>query len=199
MSRPNENESMKKIKMLLEQIQKGYTSRDESTIDSWVDQLFHKEVTIIGTNAVRPGDFEWKKGLESAKQMFENDWKNWGDVKMDLDEAEVDIVDNVAWVALYATVTRNTAESDTRSSEASRKRSLQRIKEYTEKEWTSTRVLYEVIYDASMILTQYERGDVFVWPIRITLGLIDEGEGWKIRQVHFSFPGRGFPNVRIEN
>ena len=91
----------------------------------------------------------------------------------------------------------NTVDSDTHSFEVSRKRSLQRIKEYTEKNWESKRALYEVINDASMVLTQYERGETFTWPIRITMSLVRINQDWKIRQVHFSFPGRGFPSVRI--
>ena len=192
------SQSKKDIVRILDRLQEGYSKRNISTVSSWVNELFYEEVTILGTNGVKPGDFEWRTGLKAAEEMFENDWKNWGDVKLNLEDSEIDVEENAAWVAMQATVTRLTADSEIHSSGASRKRSLQRIKEYTERDWTSTRILYEVIHDASMILTQYERGDVFIWPIRITLGLLKKEDCWKIRQVHFSFPGRGFPNVRIE-
>ncbi len=186
------------LKTILEKLQEGYSKRDVSKVKSWIQELFDEEVTVIGTNAINAGDFEWRKGHDAAIEMFQSDWQNWGDVVMNLTNAQIDIEDQNAWIAMNATVTRNTKDSERHSAELSRQRSLKRIKEYSEKKWKSKRALYEIIHDASMILTQYERGETFVWPIRISLGLIKRQNNWKIRNVHFSFPGRGFPNVRIE-
>ncbi|NPD88624.1 MAG: hypothetical protein HGN29_07860 [Asgard group archaeon] len=187
-----------RIRSLLYKIQKGYTDRDENVVSEWAEDLFDERVTIIGTSSIKPGDFEWRNGHAAAIEMFRSDWLNWGDVKLSTEEAEIDIEGNASWVAVYATVTRDTKKSVNHSAEVSRERSLKRIKQYSEKEWTTKQALYEIIYDASMVLTQYERSDIFIWPIRITLGLFQRNNKWLIRQVHFSFPGRGFPNVRLE-
>lgn len=188
-----------KIGALLKEFQKGYDRREISKVETWIKNLFDERVTIIGTNATNPGDFEWRKGHEAAIEMFRSDWLNWGNVEISIDEAEIEIEDSASWVAMYATVTRDTKKSVNHSEEVSRERSLKRIKQYSEKEWPTKRALYEIIHDASMVLTQYERSDVFTWPIRITLGLINRNKKWVIKQVHFSFPGRGFPNVRLED
>ena len=196
-SKKRDNDKLR-ILNLLNKIQNGYTNRDESVVSEWVEDLFDEEVTIIGTSSIKPGDFEWRRGHEAAIEMFRSDWLNWGDVKISIDEAEIDVEGNATWVAVYATVTRDTRISESHSAEVSRERSLKRIKQYSENEWTTKQALYEIIHDASMVLTQYERSDIFIWPLRITLGLIQRNRRWLIRQVHFSFPGRGFPNVRLE-
>ncbi|MHA2309815.1 MAG: hypothetical protein ACXABJ_11095 [Candidatus Heimdallarchaeaceae archaeon] len=154
-----------KIGALLKEFQKGYDRREISKVENWVKNLFDERVTIIGTNATNPGDFEWRKGHEAAIEMFRSDWLNWGDVEISIDEAQIDVEGNVSWVALYATVTRDTRNSESHSAEVSKKRSLKRIKEYSERDWTTERALYEIIHDASMVLTQYEKSDIFIWPI----------------------------------
>lgn len=200
MNSSSTNQVSKKDQILdiLNEFQKGYTNRDESIAIQWVKNLFDEQVTIIGTSSVNPGDFEWRSGHEAAIEMFRSDWLNWGDVEISIDDAEIDFENNASWVAMYATVTRDTKKSENHSKEKSRERSLKRIEQYLKQGWTSKRALYEIIHDASMVLTQYGRGDIFIWPIRITLGLIHRNNKWLIRQAHFSFPGRGFPNVRLE-
>ncbi|NHJ47340.1 MAG: hypothetical protein FK733_06075 [Asgard group archaeon] len=184
---------LKRIKLF----QEGYDNRDISIVKDWVRELLDKNVQIIGTNSIYPGDFEWRTGHEAAIELFENDWKRWGDLKMYLDHSEIQIEEDTSWCAIFATVTRYTQKEEDRTFEASKKRSLQRIKAITEKEMDSTLAMYQIIYDASMILSQYEQNETFVWPIRITFGFIKKKEKWIIKQIHFSWPGRGFPAVRL--
>ena len=185
----------KVIMSLLKKFQEGYTKRDLLQVEKWVKDLFGENVQVIGTNSIYPGDFEWRTGYKAAIEMFENDWKHWGDLKMYLDHAEIAVDNDNSWVNLFATVVRF-SEGD-RSFEASKKRSLQRIKNYSDEAVDSTLALHKIINDASMILNQYGQSETFVWPIRITFGIQKKNNFWKIKQIHFSWPGRGFPSVRI--
>lgn len=190
---------LKEISTLLKKFEEGYTKRDISNVLNWVKELMATDVQIIGTNSVFPEDFEWRSGHEAAFEMFENDWKNWGDVRFYMDEAEISVEKDAAWVAIFAIVTVDSNKKTNRAFEASKKRSLTRIKNYCEDDLPSTRVLYEIINDAIMVLSQYERDKIFVWPIRVTLALMKIENIWKIKQIHFSWPGRGFPSVRLLN
>ena len=181
----------------LKEFQKGYLERDITKVKSWVESLLDERVQIIGTNSIFPGDFEWRSGHEAAIEMFENDWKNWGDATLYIDQSEIEIELDSAWVVIFATVTRDTTKEKNRTFEASKQRSLQRIKSITEKEIPSTLALYEIFNDASSVLVQYARSEIFVWPIRITLGFLKKNNQWLIKQIHFSWPGRGFPAVRL--
>jgi len=66
-----------------------------------------------------------------------------------------------------------------------------------EKDWESKRALYEIIHDASTILVQYERGDTYLWPVRCTYNLKKIDSKWKIKQLHYSWSGSGFPSARF--
>ncbi|NHJ04796.1 MAG: hypothetical protein EAX90_08230 [Candidatus Heimdallarchaeota archaeon] len=187
----------KQILRKLQYFQEGYLLRDITRVENWVKELMDEEVQIIGTNSVFPGEFEWRSGYKAAYELFENDWKNWGSVKFYLENAEISIDNETAWVMIFATVTRDTTKEKNRTFEASKLRSLSRIKEICDKNLPSSRALYEIINDASSVLVQYERSEIFVWPIRITLGFLKKKNNWLIKQIHFSWPGRGFQAVRF--
>lgn len=182
---------------ILRDFQEGYIKRDLTLVTKWVKNLLDASVQIIGTNSTYPGDFEWRSGHKAAIEMFENDWKHWGNFKMYLDHAEIVVDNNNSWTVIFATVTRYTPEEENRTFSASKERSLKRIEALTKNKKPSTLALYQIINDASSILSQYEQSELFVWPLRITMGLSKKNDQWLIRQIHFSWPGRGFPAVRL--
>ncbi len=176
-----------------------YLNRDINRLDEWITRNFTENTYIIGTNGVFPGEFEWRKGIQAAKEIYANDYYNKWNLRLFIEEAdiEIDFEGQFAWVVVFGMVTRKATDHESRSSEASRKRSLARIKSYTETEWDTKRALYEVIHDASMILVQYERGEIFFWPVRCTFNLKKVNKEWKINQLHYSWSGYGFPAVRL--
>ncbi len=177
---------------------KGYELRDETIVEEYVKELMDENIQIIGTDGVYPGDREWKSGHKAAIELFRSDWKYWGDVTMFPDHAEIDVVKDSACVTMFGTVRRDTKNNDRMNFEASKARSLQRIKDIVEEmEKQSTLALFQIIQDASSVLYQYKQGDVFVWPLRMSIGFILKEEKWMIKQIHFSWPGRGFPSVRL--
>ncbi|NHJ31252.1 MAG: hypothetical protein FK732_00175 [Asgard group archaeon] len=180
---------------ILSYFQDGYSKKDPTFAEKWVKDLLYPLVQIVGTNSIYPGDFEWRTGHVAAIEMFENDWKHWGSLRIYLEHAEIAVENNNSWVTIFATVTRYTPEEENRTFTASRDRSLKRIKAIADSEMPSTLALYQIINDASSILFQYEQSELFVWPIRISMSL-QKNIKWLIKQIHFSWPGRGFPVVR---
>lgn len=189
----------KEIIQFLHDHQDWYLNRDLDRLDEWVTQNFTEDTYIIGTNSVFPGEFEWRKGIQVAREIYTNDYYNKWNLRLYIEEVDIkiDFDGQFAWVVVFGMVTRKATDAESRSSEASRNRSLVRIKNYTENEWDTKRALYEIIHDASMILVQYERGDTFLWPVRCTFNLKKVNGKWKINQLHYSWSGYGFPAVRL--
>ncbi len=177
----------------LKRMHDGYVKRDVSQIDAWVDDMFTGDVRIIGTsNAMYPGQGEWGGGKAMARKVFASDWKYWGDLKIYYEQAQITVRGNHAWVAMAAIIRKTGKEAPSFA------RSVQRIKEITEKkDMADTLKLKNVIYDAALLLYQFEQGSELNWPIRITAGLVREKGKWLIAQTHFSYAHSGFPTVRF--
>ncbi|MFB0519381.1 MAG: hypothetical protein ACETWC_08895 [Acidobacteriota bacterium] len=187
----------KEVFAILKELKEGYIKRDVSIAQEWVKSIIAKDFHLVGTNATFPRSGEWLKGSEAAK-IFESDFRYWGDVALYIDEAEISVEGDGAWVALFATVTRKPGmEPRYRDAETIRKTILNIINAKAEKDWSSKRILQEIIHDASWALVEYERSPEFIWPIRITANLVRREGKWLIKQMHWSFPGEGYPIVRL--
>jgi hypothetical protein len=187
------------IKGFLEKFQQGYSNRDAAKVDPWVQELMTRDVYIIGTNAVYPNTGEWQVGHEKAKQLFANDWKRWGVLEADVENADIRIVKkNVALVAMTATVTKSIKNGYGRSKEENMKRCLKRLATLEKDDKKSTQLkLFTAIWDAGMVLKHAQLGETLIWPIRITMVLVKEKGKWKMAQTHYSYPMAGYPPVRL--
>lgn len=183
----------------LNKFQEGYSNRDLSKVREWAESLMTKDVYIIGTNAVYPNTDEWQVGIDKATELFSNDWKRWGVLEADLRNADIRILnDNVALIAMKATVTKSIENGFGRSNEQNMERSLKRLADLEKNTAKSTRLkLFTAIWDAGMVLKNTELGETLIWPIRISMVLIKEKGKWKMNQTHYSYPMSGYPPIRI--
>ncbi|MCU0363684.1 MAG: nuclear transport factor 2 family protein [Bacteroidales bacterium] len=79
----------------LKRFQAGYTSRDPSLLDSFMESLYSREnVLIIGTMPR-----EIYSGYENAARLVGTDWESWGDCVFDCDSAFISSDGNTAWFA----------------------------------------------------------------------------------------------------
>jgi hypothetical protein len=81
----------------LRALRDGYLKRDVNAIDGFMADLFPRTdaVQFLGTDAE-----EWNRGFDAISKFIRNDWANWGDVKLNVDEATVSAQGDTAWVAL---------------------------------------------------------------------------------------------------
>jgi hypothetical protein len=89
------------VAQALRDFQEGYGKRDPSQLSAFMQRLFpdDEDILICGTD---PG--EWVQGRQSAEVFIGNDWKNWGDVRLAVDDAEISASGDVAWLATPGTV-----------------------------------------------------------------------------------------------
>jgi SnoaL-like domain len=89
---PVRSEVLKQLKAF----QAGYASRDPQKLPAFMDQLFprDKNIVVLGTD---PN--EWITGYDSISRFIDADWKNWGDVRLDVEHPVICTSGNVAWLA----------------------------------------------------------------------------------------------------
>lgn len=183
-------EPVVEIRALLQQFQEGYTRRDLSAVDAFME-LFTPDCDVIGTNGYRPGQEEWYLDCASARELVEGDWRGWGDVRLHLAAATIKVKENVGWVAVPATVS-------TRIGEEGYENYLQFMKEYLDKpDLSAEQKLLFLLRGGTNTVFELRQGEHFVWPLRLTAVVVHEGESWRFAQMNFSFPTAYFPDVRL--
>ena len=60
------------IRLLMQKFQDGYTKRDLTQADSFMD-LFMEDADVIGTNGIKPNSGEWYMDRASARELVAGD------------------------------------------------------------------------------------------------------------------------------
>jgi hypothetical protein len=77
----------------LSKFQDGYSRRDTSQVDTFMQSLYSKEnILILGT---MPGEIF--SDYERASYLVQTDWESWGDCKFVVDSANISSIGNIAW------------------------------------------------------------------------------------------------------
>ena len=178
------------IRSLLQSFQEGYTHRDTSRVDSFME-LFTDDAEVIGTNGLKPREGEWYMDRASARELVEGDWQGWGDLRLDLDSMSIRSRGDAGWVAASATVTQTIGAENYASY-------LEFVKKFLDDSKLSAeqKLLY-ILRGGTNTLYELRRGEKFVWALRFTAVVVREPNGWKFAQMNFSFPTIYFPDVRL--
>ncbi len=85
----------------LDALQSGYLKRDPGQIAALTANLFPSdgEILILGTDTG-----EWVRGSSDAGQFIAADWRYWGDLRLDVENAIVWSRGDVAWLATIGNV-----------------------------------------------------------------------------------------------
>ena len=182
-------EQASEIVKILEKFQQGYKIRDLSHVSSFFNELFVEDFDsmIVGT-----GQDEWIIGPEKIKELLENDWKEWQDLTIDIENANIHEEGNSAWVTTKATCTLTYTMEDIMGF------SMNMIKSTLENPKQSlTEKLTWLNQITSRIIFEEKQGKVLKYALRLSVVLVKRNSKWKIHQMHFSFPNVLFPDGRI--
>ena len=178
------------IRKALERFQDGYARRDPEGIDEFM-KLFDEKVEVIGTNAVEKGKGEWTTGIEGARKLVLDDWKGWGDLELDLENASIRANRQTGWVSIYGVL----------SFELDPEKNCQEFLRYAEKvasqdnEGGAQERLMKIIKLGSSTMYHAQSGPGFRLPIRIS-AVLEKTDAWRFVQLHFSFSTNDFPDIR---
>lgn len=79
----------------LQKFQEGYTKRDTSLVKPFMQELFSKEnIVILGT---MPNEIYI--GYDEATDIVRTDWESWGDCKFLMENAQISLHNDVAWIS----------------------------------------------------------------------------------------------------
>jgi SnoaL-like domain len=77
----------------LNKFQDGYSRRDTSQVDAFMQSLYSREnILILGTS---PGEI--CKDYDKASGLVRSDWESWGDCRFMVDSANISSDGNTAW------------------------------------------------------------------------------------------------------
>lgn len=181
------------IRSLVEQLQEGYHKRDFDTVDDFIRQMFcqNQDVSIIGTSAINHTSEEWCEGLDQVKQIIVDDWKYWGDFKIDFNSITLMELDNVAHLTMVGQV------EETMKNESYYQYRLNLIEDVIKDDQKSMKLkLLDIMRGTADTLFETECGEDYNWPIRLSALVVKEYEQWKFKHIHFSYPITFYPPVR---
>jgi hypothetical protein len=80
----------------LRAFQDGYTKRDVNDIGEFMQRHFRpgEHDMVLGTESG-----EWIRGYDQITKFIHNDWREWGDVQLEVDAAVISAAGDVAWLA----------------------------------------------------------------------------------------------------
>jgi hypothetical protein len=184
---------IQEVRDTLQKFQDGYHMRDVSLLPDF-RKLFvnDDELEVIGTGAIEPGDGEWCLGIDASCALISNDWEGWGDLVLDVADARIHVMGDVAWLATTGTVTMELDQEDTYQD------TIDFLTESVagDAKMTSRERLIEILRGASNTLYEVERGKRYVWPLRFSAVLVSRDGQWLFHQIQFSFATTRFPDVR---
>lgn len=181
------------VRALLQKFQDGYTARDLSQVDSFMDLFGPDEaLEVIGTGGVAPGSDEWCRGRAAVRDLVEGDWQGWGDLRLDVDGAQIFARGEVGWLAASGTVT---IDISAEKSYAGFQRYIDWVRQQPDLD--DKRKMLEIVRFGGISLTNLHQGDHYVWPIRFTALAVKEPDAWRFYQMTFSFPTTVTPDVRL--
>ncbi len=178
------------IIQVLEKFQTGYKAREMNQLSSFLEDLFvfDSDSMIVGT-----GQKEWIVGPEKIKELVENDWKEWQDLTIDIDNAHIHIEGNCAWATTKATcILTYTMDQILEFGSNMIKSTL------ADPNQSASEKLSWLNQMTSRALFEEKQGKTLKYGLRISAIFVKRETKWKIHQMHFSFPSVLFPDSRIK-
>jgi hypothetical protein len=186
--------SVADVRATLQTFQDGYSRRDLSTLDIYMD-LFAPDTTleVLGTSASARTEDEWCTGIAAVRQLIAADWQFWGDLLLDVAGAHIHRIGSVAWLATTGTITQIIPLEQRYTNITNY---LQRVMN-RQTELDVERELLLVILGSASALANARDGERYIWPLRFTAVLIEQRARWQFHQIHFSYPTIHDPDVRL--
>lgn len=172
------------VRKVLRRFQEGYTARDLSRLDQFMEVLVQEDTSeFLGIGAVERGGFEWLEGPEAIREIVESDWAYWGDVTLDVEGAQINVLGDVAWLSTTGKVTQTEAFGKALPFY------LQQMKDLLDKEGLDAdERLVEATHFGMRRIRERHKGEGHAWPFVLTAVLVRADGEWRIHTTHWSMP-----------
>ncbi|QUH30060.1 nuclear transport factor 2 family protein [Vallitalea guaymasensis] len=190
------NETIMQVKSVLQKFQKGYTDKDIDNIDSYMNDLFIKDDKIITIGTSRS---EWCIGLEECKGLIESDWKYWGDLVINYENAKINSEGNTAWFLTDCTISWDSEDDFDEWCEDLVADYFEEKGRYINYNQFSKMAMLNLKLALIIKSSQGNKGKNIPFPIRLSGTLIKTNDKWLINKLHFSVPMSRYPEWRVDN
>lgn len=181
------------VRKALQKLQEGYLKRNVASLDYYMKELFPVDgrVTVIATSGLLPEDMEWPRNRDGVRKLLESDWRNWGDVYLNVASSKVEVVGDVAWIESNGFVEKILPDDQVCENH------LKYVKALMNGDLSAKEKVAEIARGASNVVMEMMIGERYVWPMRFSAVLQRIERKWVFRQMHFSFPTTRFPDERL--
>lgn len=178
------NNSVEEVRRVLQQFQDGYTARDLSKLERFMDLISQTDdIELIGIGASVRGGNEWFQGVEAIREIVESDWTYWGDVRLDVQTAKITVLGEVAWLSTAGVLVQ------TRTFDKALPFYLQQMRELLEDEDRDPDTqLMEATHFGLRRLRERAKGEGHAWPLVFTAVLLKRADRWRFHTLHWSMP-----------
>jgi len=180
------NDSIAEVRQVLQRFRDAYISRDIAKLDEFM-KLFvvGNEAELIGIGASARGGLEWFQGAERIHEIIESDWKYWGDVRLEVEEAKITVKGDVAWLSTVGAV----IQTDHIQTDKVTEFSLGQMKELLDNETISPKArLVEATHFGVRRWREREKPTGYPWPFVFTAVLEKQEGQWRFHTIHWSMP-----------
>jgi len=180
----NSSNDLSFVRSALEKFQDGYDAREIARLDDFM-QLFapNDEIEMIGIGAAKRAAPEWFEGRSRIREIVENDWQYWGDVKLDVEGAKITVNSETAWLSTTGTVTQ------TQTFDTAIEFHLNDMKAIFDQEGLTTdEKLMEATHYGMRRLRERSKGVGHSWPFTFTAVLVKAGPDWRFHTLHWAMP-----------
>lgn len=158
--------SIEDIRNLLFAFNEGYARRDLASLDTFMNIFTQSEdPEFIGVGGVSPRRGTWRIGREAVRDLIRADWEYWGLIEIDIKNASIRILNDVAWLSTSGTVTTD---------------------DETEEFLGDKESITEAVYADAAAGSRIK-------PLRMTAVVRKREDQWRFLQIHFSFSIRSLP------
>jgi hypothetical protein len=172
------------VRETLRRFQDGYTARDLSALDEFVD-LFApgEDGELIGIGASVRGGAEWFQGCEQIREIIESDWTYWGDVRIDVEGARITTCGDVAWLSTSGKLIQ------TQTFDKALVFYVGQMKAVLDDEDVGlVERLMEATHFGMRRLRERHKGEGHGWPFVFTAVLVCSEGSWRFHTIHWSMP-----------
>lgn len=177
-------ENLSEIRATLQKFQDGYTARDVTKLDEFM-QLFVQDESIemIGVGASERAANEWFEGLARIREIIEGDWTYWGDVKLDVAGAKITVQGEAAWFSTTGTVTQTQVFDTAIEFHLNDMKAI-----FEQKGLSADEKLMEATHYGMRRLRERSKGIGHRWPFTFTAVLVKVEASWRFHTIHWAMP-----------
>lgn len=178
---------MQELIELLEKFQQGYTARDLSKAEAFIEELFvEQEPVYYGTSPA-----EQCVGAGRILRQIGYDWTVWGTLLLDFDSLIAHNFGHSADFVITGYMDWEIGE------EAFLSRAVMEVKDMVLRGGDAKDMLYELNTLSARMLMEAGRGSRHVLPIRMSGMAVREKGKLKLSHIHLSYPTEIYPDCRV--